>query len=69
LSTLPRPFYATIGAMDRRYDELSAAQLEKIADLYGARYVLTRHRVEDPHWESKVEFGSGDYVLYDRLRK
>jgi hypothetical protein len=55
--------------MDRRYDELSAAQLEKIADLYGARYVLTRHRVEDPHWESKVEFGSGDYVLYDRLRK
>jgi hypothetical protein len=69
LSTLPHPFYVTTAAIDRRYDELSAAQLEKIADLYGARYVLTRHRVEDPRWESRLEFGSGDYLLYDRLRK
>jgi hypothetical protein len=69
VTQLPRPYAATVSAIDRRFDELPPAHLEKVADLYGARYVLTRRRLADPDWEARVEFGSGDYVLYDRLKK
>ena len=68
LSSLPHPFPATVAAIDKRYDSLSPAQLAKVAELYGARFILTRHRL-GPEWEPKVAFGRGDYVLYDRQKQ
>jgi hypothetical protein len=67
LTQLPRPYHRTLWDMEKRYDALPAAHLAKVAHDYGARYILTRHRL-GPDWDAKVAFGSGEYVLYDRQK-
>ena len=67
LTQLPRPYHRTLWAMENRYDALPAAHLAKVAQDYGARYILTRRRL-GPDWDAKVAFGSGDYLLYDRQK-
>jgi hypothetical protein len=68
LTDLPRPYNATVVAMDKRYNALPDAHLAQVAEVYGARYILTRHRMGHD-WDDKFVFGSGEYVLYDRLLK
>lgn len=65
LTELARPYHATLRDIEKRYNALPEAHLAEVAELYGARYILTRRRL-GPAWESKVVFGSGEYVLYDR---
>ncbi len=65
LTELPRPYHATLWDMEKRYNALPDAHLAQVAEVYGARYILTRRRLS-PEWDAKVAFGSGDYVLYDR---
>jgi hypothetical protein len=65
LTELPRPFNATTQEMERRYNALPEAHLEEVAELYGARYIVTRRRLS-PDWDARAVFGSGEFVLYDR---
>ncbi|HEV2295792.1 MAG TPA: DUF6798 domain-containing protein [Tepidisphaeraceae bacterium] len=67
LSELSRPYHATLWDMERRYNALPEAHLAEVAELYGARYILTRRRLS-PAWDAKIAFGSGEYLLYDRQK-
>lgn len=65
LTELARPYHATLWDIEKRYKALPESHLAQVAELYGARYILTRRRL-GPKWDTKIAFGSGDYVLYDR---
>ena len=67
LNELSRPYHATLKDMEKRYEAVPDAHLSQVAQDYGARYILVRHRL-GPEWDAKVAFGSGEYVLYDRQK-
>ena len=67
LNELSSPYHATLKEMEKRYEALPDAHLSQVAQDYGARYILVRHRL-GPEWDAKVAFGSGEYVLYDRQK-
>jgi hypothetical protein len=68
LTKLPRPFAATLSAIHDRYESLPPEHLEKVAHKYGARYVLTAHRIDS--WESRRADlrGNESWLLYDLSR-
>ncbi len=64
LMTLPRPFETTLHAIRQQYESLPPEHLQSIARKYGARYVLTAHRIDD--WSMRridLPANSG-YFLY-----
>ncbi|MGB7159747.1 MAG: DUF6798 domain-containing protein [Tepidisphaeraceae bacterium] len=65
LKNLPRPFNVAVAEMEKRYESMPPEHLERTAEQYGARYIVTRHRL-GPEWERRAVFGAGEYVLYDR---
>jgi len=67
LLDLPRPFSKTVAAMSRRYESLPPAHLDRVAERYGARYIVAPPDI-DPAWKAREVFRKNRYVLYDRQR-
>jgi hypothetical protein len=70
LRTLPRPFPATLAAMRDRYAALSPDALERAAQHYGARYIVSDRRWDERRWEGRrVDIdGNDQWFLYDLSR-
>jgi hypothetical protein len=69
LRWLPRPFPQTLWAMGQRYQRLGGEHLLRVAQRYGARYIVASRRLA-AEYDRRLVYVSpgGSYFLYDRNR-
>jgi hypothetical protein len=62
LRQLPTPFPNTFPALRDRYEAQSPQRLSEVARKYGARYIVSGHRIDG----LDLVFSKGEWFLYDR---